>query len=89
MIKSSGNIFADLGYQKPEAENLKVRAQLMAECVSFIERRALSQAEAGRALGLTQPQVSDLVRGRIEKFTVDRLINALTCAGAHVSVKVA
>jgi predicted XRE-type DNA-binding protein len=83
---ADGNIFADLGFPAEEAENLKVRAQLMSELQSVIADT--TQVEAGRLLGVTQPRVSDLKRGKIGLFTVDALVNMLGHAGIRVRVSI-
>jgi predicted XRE-type DNA-binding protein len=78
-------VFRDLGFSEDEAENLKVRADLMIELTKLIEARALTQIEAAKLLGVTQPRISDLVRGKIDCFSVDTLIEVLGHAGACVS----
>lgn len=88
MQPSSGNVFTDLGFKAEEAQNLKVRADLMIELTKLIEARELTQAAAARLLGVTQPRISDLVRGKIDRFSVDSLIEMLGRAGATVSVAV-
>jgi len=85
---SIGNVFTDLGFDEDEAQNLKVRADLMIELASLIEDRSLTQTEAADLLGVTQPRVSDLVRGKIDRFSVDSLIQMLGHAGAEVSFEV-
>ena len=82
---SSGNVFSDLGFAPEEAQNLKIRADLMIELSKLIEERGLTQAAAAKVLGVTQPRVSDLVRGKIDRFSVDTLIEMLGQAGASVS----
>jgi predicted XRE-type DNA-binding protein len=86
--RSTGNVFADLGFAAEEAEHLKVRADLMIALTKLIDARGLSQVETAKLLGVSQPRVSDLVRGKIDKFSVDTLISMLAAAGAHVSVTV-
>lgn len=86
--RSSGNVFRDLGFGEDEAENLKIRADLMIELTRLIEVQKLSQAAAAKLLGVTQPRISDLVRGKIDRFSVDSLIEMLGHAGASVSVVV-
>ena len=86
--RTTGNVFADLGFPAEEAEHLKVRADLMAELAKLIDARSLSQAEAAKLLGVSQPRISDLVRGKIDKFSVDTLIGMLAATGARVSVSV-
>jgi predicted XRE-type DNA-binding protein len=86
MERGSGNVFADIGFRRGEAENLVMRAELMSE----IRRvsRELTQAEAALKFGVTQPRINDLLRGRIEKFSLDALVNMLGKAGLHVEVHV-
>lgn len=86
--RSSGNVFSDLGFGPEEAQNLKLRADLMIELTKLIEERGLTQAAAAKLLGVTQPRVSDLVRGKIDRFSVDTLIEMLGHAGASVSLVV-
>ncbi len=69
---SSGNVFADLGLPNPE-EHL-VKATIALAIARIIRNRGLTQEQAGEILGLAQPKVSDLVRGRLDKFTIDRLM---------------
>lgn len=86
--RSSGNVFRDLGFSDDEAENLRVRSELMISLAKLIEDRGLNQAQAAKLLGVSQPRISDLVGGKIQLFSVDSLIEMLGHAGAHVSVTV-
>lgn len=86
--RSSENVFRDLGFGEDEAENLKIRADLMIELSKLIEAQGLTQTAAAELLGVTQPRVSDLMRGKIDRFSVDSLIEMLGHAGASVSVVV-
>lgn len=88
MTMSSGNVFSDLGFSPEEAENLKVRSALMGSLRTLIESRGLKQTEAADLFGVTQPRISDLVRGKIELFSIDALVNMLAHAGHHVEVSV-
>lgn len=72
-----------------EAENMKLRAKLMRAIINHIEKQELSQAGAARLMGVTQPRVSDLVRGKIDLFSMDMLINMASAAGLHVDLKIA
>jgi predicted XRE-type DNA-binding protein len=86
MERGSGNVFADIGFPRGEAENLLLRAELMSQI-----RRAskgLTQSEAARKFGVTQPRINDLLRGKIEKFSLDALVNMLGRAGLRVEVQV-
>jgi predicted XRE-type DNA-binding protein len=83
--RSTENVFKDLGFSEDEAENLKIRADLMIELTQLIEAQELTQIAAARLLGVTQPRISDLTRGKIDRFSVDSLIEMLGRAGASVS----
>lgn len=85
---STGNVFEDVGFSKEEAENLKVRSALMGKLRSIIEEEGLTQARAAEIFGVTQPRVSDLVRGKIDLFSIDALVNMLGSAGRTVEVSV-
>ena len=61
---------------------------LMQELSAYIDRSAMTQAEAARRLGVTQPRISDLTRGKIDLFSIDTLVNMLTAAGLHVDLRV-
>lgn len=87
-MKRARNVFDALEDDAAVAENLKIRAQLMNALTQFIKAQDLTQTQAARLLEVTQPRISDLVRGKIEKFTVDILINMLVRAGQHVHVTV-
>jgi len=80
--------FEALGYAPEEAEHLRIRADLMLALGDLIAERGWTQAEAARALGVTQPRVSDLLRGKIDRFSIDTLVHLLAQAGADVTFKV-
>jgi predicted XRE-type DNA-binding protein len=80
--------FMSLGFPPEEAEHLRIRADLMIALARLIEDREWTQAEAARRLGVAQPRISDLVRGKIERFTIDTLVTMLSHAGADVTVTV-
>jgi predicted XRE-type DNA-binding protein len=81
-------VFEDLGFPPAEARNLLMRSQLMTTVMDVIESRRLTQTQAARVFGVTQPRISDLVRGKIDRFTLDALINMLTEAGIKVRLVV-
>ena len=81
---ADGNVFADIGFPPAQAENLLLRSQLMTAVIEIIERRRLTQARAAKLFGVSQPRISDLNRGKIDRFTVDALVNMLACAGVKV-----
>ena len=84
--RSSGNVFRDLGFPAEEAEKLRIRAELMARLGRVIEDEGLTQGEAARLLGVSQPRVSALVRGKIDLFSIDSLVKMLSRAGVRVTV---
>jgi len=88
-VKSCGNVFADLGFDAQEAANLKLRSQLMIEVEKDLAKKSLTQQAAAEMLGISQPRISDLKRGKVDKFTIDVLVNFLTKLGHDVSVRVA
>jgi len=73
--RGSGNVFADLGFERPEEEQLK--AQLVREICDILKRRRLTQAKAADLLGLKQPDVSALINGRVLKFSLERLLRCV------------
>jgi predicted XRE-type DNA-binding protein len=85
---STGNVFRDLGFSKEESEHLLVRADLLIQVQKAIASRGLKQAEAAKRLRVTQPRVSDLLRGRIDLFSTDALIDMLARLGVGVRLVV-
>ena len=88
LTKSSGNVFEDLGFDASESENLKLRAQLMRELDTLIHDKRLTQSNAAELLGIQQSRVSDLVRGKIDRFSIDMLVKLLAKTGHRVEIKV-
>jgi len=89
ITESSGNVFTDLGFPPEEAAILRMRADLMADLRKFVEKKGLTQVDAAKVFGVSQSRVSDLVRGKWEKFSLEMLITLATRAGMRVSVKLA
>ena len=85
---STGNVFRDLGFGLKEAESLRLRAELMVEVRRFIRTRKLTQRAAANLLGVTQPRVSDLIRGKIDLFSIDTLVNMLARGGLRVQLRI-
>lgn len=77
---SSGNVFVDLGFDQDEATVLQMRANLMGNLRLYIEKRKLTQAQAAKQLGMVQSRVSDLMRGKWDKFSIG---NAHHARGAN------
>lgn len=84
--KSSGNVFADLGIPHAEAENLLVRAKLIAAIKHYINEQGITQVEAAKRFDVAQPRMSEIYQGKIELFSVDKLINILAQVGQSVDV---
>lgn len=74
--EGSGNVYADLGY--PDSESMLVKAQLAAKIGEIVQRRGLTQARAAEILGLTQPKISALLKGRLRGISEHRLLECLT-----------
>jgi predicted XRE-type DNA-binding protein len=87
VVHSSGNVFIDLGYPPDEAAILQMRADLMADLRKLIETKKLTQAKAAEILGVSQSRVSDLIRGKWERFSLEMLITLAIRAGMHVTLK--
>ena len=87
VVNSSGNVFIDLGYSPDEAAILQIRADLMADVRKFIKAKKLTQVKAAEMLGVSQSRVSDLIRGKWERFSLEMLITLATRAGMHVTLK--
>ena len=86
-MRGSDNVFEDLGFAAEEAANLKVRADLLLDLRRYIHERGWTQAEAATFLGETQPRISNLLKGEISRFSIDKLINLLARAGLEVQVE--
>lgn len=84
--KGSGNVYADLGY--PDSESMLVKAQLVAKIAEIVQRRALTQARTAEILGLTQPKISALLKGRFRGVSEHRLLECLTRLGRDVEIVV-
>lgn len=82
--EGSGNVYADLGYA--DSERMLVKAQLAAKIAEIVERRALTQARAAEILGLTQPKISALLKGRFRGISEHRLLECLTRLGRDVHI---
>jgi len=88
VVRSSGNVFEDLGFSREEAEHLRIRSLLMATIVKVIKVRGLTQAAAAKLFGVSQPRVSDVVRGKIDLFSIDTLVDMLAKAEVHVEIRI-
>jgi predicted XRE-type DNA-binding protein len=83
---TKGSIFDDLGFDAAEASNLKIRAALMLAIEQELNKQKITQVKAAKLLGVAQPRISDLKRGKIQLFTIDVLVNMLAKLGKPVSL---
>lgn len=86
MTPTDGNVFADLGF--PDAEELKAKADLVIQIIRIIEERSLKQVEAAEIMGIDQPKVSQLVRGKLDGFSMERLYRFLNALGMDIEIVV-
>jgi Uncharacterized conserved small protein len=83
---SSGNIFQDLGF--PNAEEMLMKAELVRQISEIIDQRELTQVEAAKLLGIDQPKVSALIRGKLSGFSIERLLRFLNLLGCDIEIVV-
>jgi predicted XRE-type DNA-binding protein len=88
ITKGSGNIFRDLGFPQGEAQNLALRSDLMIRIEKLVKDTGLTQQQAAKVLGITQPRLNALLKGRIVDFSLDALVNMLAHAGMQVKMTV-
>ena len=88
ITKGSDNVFRDLGFDEPEAENLKLRSDLMIKIEKYVQESGMTQMQAARELGITQPRLNQLLKGKIQLFSLDALVNMLSQAGMRVNMTV-
>jgi predicted XRE-type DNA-binding protein len=86
--KGNENVFIDCGFSPAQAENLRIRSRLMIALIAQIQDKKLTQARAARIMRVSQPRISDLVRGKIGLFTIDSLVNMLNAAGLKVDLEI-
>ena len=89
MARSSGNIFLDLGLPPHEASVMLLRAQLAEALRGWMERERLTQAQAAKRLGVAQPRVSEIVRGKVELMSLDYLVGLCVKAKVDVGLRLA
>lgn len=87
-VKSSGNVFKDVGFDEVEAKSLKFRSHLMNMLIRYMQREGLTQKEAAKRFHVTQPRVSNLVQGKIDLFSVDTLLDMMERAGFPIYKKI-
>ena len=88
MHTTTDNIFRDLGFSEEDAAHLKARSALMMTLERFIKDQGWRQVEAAEFFGVTQPDISDLVRGKIMKFSLDKLVDLVAKTDREVSLRI-
>ncbi len=88
ITRGSGNVFRDLGFDAEESENLKLRADLMMRIEDYYKKSGATQAATAKALGLTTPRFNALLKGKINLFSLDALVNIAVRAGMRVELRV-
>ena len=86
--KSTGNVFRDLGYPEPEARNLTLRSDLLIAIEKFAKNSSLTQTAAAKQLGITQLRLNQLLRGHLDRFSLDALVEIATSAGLEIRIVV-
>ena len=88
ITRGSGNVFRDLGFPPEEAQNLLLRSDLMTRIERFVKTSGLKRKNAAARRGVMQPRLNDLLKGKIEKFSLDALANVLGRAGIRIELSV-
>jgi len=88
ITRGSGNVFRDLGFDKEEAENLKLRSELMIRIEKMFSKSGMTQGQAAKLVGLTAPRFNALLKGKINLFSLDALVNIAVRAGLSVRLQV-
>ncbi len=87
-VKANENLFRTFGISSALARNLQIRSTLMIELAKFIQRRGMTQVQSANYFGVSQPYISDLMNGRIDRVSIDKLVTLLDRAGQLVTMKV-
>ena len=88
ITKGGANIFKDLGFDAQESQNLLLRSQTMIALVQWFNASGMTQVEAAKVLGVTQPRFNQLLKGKIDIFSLDALVNMATNAGMRVGLSI-
>jgi len=84
IVRGSGNVFLDIGFSPGEAQNLQLRSELMNKIEHFVRSGGLTRKECAARMGVTQPRLNELLKGKIDKFSLDALVTMLGHAGMRV-----
>ena len=88
ITKGHENVFVDCGFSPAEAENLRIRSRMMQALIVHVRDKKLTQAKAAKMMGVSQPRISDLTRGKIGLFTIDALVKMLSAIGLKVDLDI-
>lgn len=88
LVKDTTNIFEKLGFDSVESNKLNIKSTLMMAIEDYIRCHGLTQERAAELMHVTRPRISDVVRGKIDKFTIDALVDMLAHVGLSVDIKV-
>ena len=88
ITRGSGNVFQDIGFVPEEAENLKLRSNLMMHIEDYYQNSGATQAAAAKVLGRTTPRFNGLLKGKINLFSLDALVNIAVRAGLRIELRV-
>ena len=88
ITKGSANVFEDLGFDVQESQNLLLRSQSMIALVQWFNASGMTQSAAAKTIGITQPRFNQLLKGKIEIFSLDALVNMATSAGMRVGLSI-
>jgi len=88
LVKSSGNVFEDMGFEKHEAGVLKAKALIMIELEKYIKANKLTQAQAAEVLGVPRPRINRLLKRDFSKITLDKMAEMVSRAGMTMEVKI-
>ncbi len=86
--EANKDIFSDLGFSREQSGKLVIKSYLMMQVEVFIKNQGMTQEQASKLMGVSRPRISDVMRGKIDKFTIDALVDMLTKAGLHIAVTV-
>jgi predicted XRE-type DNA-binding protein len=86
--RKAPSVFEQIGFSCDEAAHLQLRSAMMTRLMAEIENQGLTQADAAKRMGITQPRVSDLMRGKLHLFSIDSLVALLSGMGLRVDFKV-
>ncbi|MDR1351575.1 MAG: helix-turn-helix domain-containing protein [Zoogloeaceae bacterium] len=88
ITESRGNVFVDLGFEPAEAEIMKMRAEIMIRMAARLKAQGWTQAEAARRLGVSQPRICRLIKGKVEDFSLDMLLTLAARAGLRPELRI-